>query len=343
MAQTSDLPVDPKFFAGVDVGGTKVAIMDNSSEMMHRYAAADYPNIDAILDDYFTKVGRRPARITLAMAGPRDDETGAITPTNAKWLSFEPLAAEKRYKGTHFETVNDMIGTTAGVLAEPRIEYEALKEGRPTAVGTKMILAFSTGFNSAGAIWDKQTDRYIFMASEGGHMGVLPQTNEEMEYLAYLQSKYPRASAELALGGKDGINNLIDHILTLHYDTGLIGAINRARESDRPVGAVLLEFATEGQGTSRDVARKTLEVLGSLFGSVTRDLALVFKATGGIYLTGSVALALGEYLVQETNFLERFIHHGAPHDFWLQHVPIYLVTDPHVAVKGSLSLAAQAS
>jgi len=78
-----------------------------------------------------------------------------------------------------------------------------------------------------------------------------------------------------------------------------------------------------------------------MFGSITRDLTLAYKATGGIYLTGSVALALGEYLVHETSFLERFIHNGAPHDFWLQHVPIYLVTDPHVAVKGALSLATQ--
>ena len=84
-----------------------------------------------------------------------------------------------------------------------------------------------------------------------------------------------------------------------------------------------------------------LEQLGSMLGSAMCDLAIAFVATGGVYMTGSVALALGEYLAAETNMLQRFARNGSVHDNWLEKVPIYLVTDPHVAAKGALSLAKQ--
>src|SRR5690242_20910568 len=73
--------VDNKLFAGVDVGGTKVAIMDSASSNILRYSSQEYANVEGILDDYFARVGRRPASITIDIAGPRDDETGAAKPT----------------------------------------------------------------------------------------------------------------------------------------------------------------------------------------------------------------------------------------------------------------------
>jgi len=79
--------------------------------------------------------------------------------------------------------------------------------------------------------------------------------------------------------------------------------------------------------------------MGNMLGSAIRDLVVAFKPTGGVYLTGSVALALGEYFVQETGFLQRFVHPGAVHDAWIEKIPIHLVTDSHVTVKGALELA----
>lgn len=338
---TAPLAVDRSLYTGIDVGGTKIGILDSSSETYHRYVTSDYPNMEAVLDDYFAKLGRRPSKVVLAMAGPRDEETGAIEVTNASWPAFNPLDAEKRYPGTAFDTVNDMIGTAAGALAEEGVELEELKPGTPTRTGCKVIMALSTGFGMAAAAWDKNTERRVFIASEGGHIGIQPENDAEAAYLKYLQDKYPHVSAEIALSGKMGINHLVDHMLTVHYDTELIAAIKRAREAGRPLGAVLLEFAEAGEGTSRDVARRILAQLGNMLGSAMYDLAVAFVASGGVYLTGSVALALGEYLAANTDMLERFAHNGSVHDSLLDKMPIYLVTDPHVAAKGALSLARQ--
>lgn len=333
--------IDPGLYAGVDVGGTKVSILDSSNETFHRYRSNDFDSVESILDEYFAKLGKRPAGVALAMAGPRDDETGTVKLTNLDWPAFNPLEAEKRYPGTTFETINDMIGTAAGAFSEGSVDLEALKPGTPPQTGTKLVITVSTGIGAAAAVWDKHTRRYVFMASEGGHIGIQPENEEEAAYLKYLQTKYTHVSTEIALSGLAGVDSLIEHVLGQSPTERLAPAIERARKAGRPVGAVLLEFATEGEGNDKEIAQRILSQMGNMLGSAIRDLVVAFKSTGGVYLTGSISLALGEYFASETDFLKRFVHKGAAHDTWIEKIPVYLVTDPHVAVKGALSVAQQ--
>ena len=335
----SELTLDPALYIGFDIGGTKINVLSSVDDRVRRYSTADYACMDDVLDAYFHELGYLPASVALAMAGPRDDETGAVKLTNGNWPAFEPLTARKRYPNTRFETINDMIGTAAGAFAEQGIDLTELKPGKPVAHGTKLVVAVSTGIGAAAAVWDAHAKRYAFMASEGGHIGIQPENDEEVAYLRHLQTEHIHVSAELALSGKGGIDSLIDHSLATQPTEGLAAAVKRAREASRPVGAVLLEFATEGKGHDQVMAHKILNRLGSMLGSAIRDLAVVFKATGGIYLTGSVILALGEYLAGETEFLQRFVHPGAVHDDWISKIPLYLVDDPNVAVKGALQIA----
>lgn len=335
------LPVDVSLCTGVDVGGTKVAILDTSSSYIHRYKTGEYHGVEDVLDDYFVKIGKRPRSIALVMAGPRDDETGNIKLTLADWQEFRPDDAAKKYPGTAFVTANDMIGAASGILSEQSDELLPLKQGTMTGTGTKLIISVSTGLGVAAAVWDHHSKRYVFMASEGGHIGIQPQNDDETEYLHFLQAKYPRASAEFALSGKAGINNIIDHTLVTHTAERLKTTIEYARASGQPVGAVLREFAIEGSDFDQEVARKILNRIGGMLGATLRDLAVAFKATGGVYLTGSVSLSLGEYLTQETELINRFVHAGAKHHIWVEEIPIYLATDPHVTVRGALELAKQ--
>ena len=337
--RAGELSVNPDLCVGFDVGGTKIHVLCSDSDQVRRYNTGDFASMDAVLTAYFEELGHLPVSVALAMAGPRDDETGAVKLTNGTWPAFDPLAAGKRYPGTTFETINDMVGTAAGALAENGIDLTELKPGTPAAHGTKLVVAVSTGMGAAAAVWDAHSKRYIFAASEGGHIGIQPENDEEAAYLRHLQTKHVHVSAELALSGKGGIDSLIDHSLATQPAEGLAAAVQRAREAGRPVGAVLLEFATEGEGQDQAMAHKILSQLGSMLGSAIRDLAVAFKATGGIYLTGSVILALGDYLASDTDFLQRFVHPGATHDSWISKIPLYLVDDPNVAVKGALQIA----
>lgn len=332
------LPIQEKLITGIDVGGTKVHIADTISTTVRRYSTPDYPSMDAVLDDYFQTMGARPSSVAIGMAGPRDDETGEISLTNTAWPAFNPKDASEKY-GIGFETANDMVATAAGVLQETGIDLLPLKSGTTASTGTKLVLALSTGIGAAATVWDSHSKRYVILATEGGHIGFQPKTEEEAQYLAHLHTKYPHPSAEFALSGKHGIENLVDHSLDLLATDNLDHSIAKAREENRPVGGVLLGYATEGQGVDQEAAAIILSRLGAMIGSVVRDLTCAYKATGGVYLTGSVALALGEYFAENTEFNNRFIRQGAVHDSWLEKVPIHLVTDPNVAVVGALALA----
>ena len=157
--------------------------------------------------------------------------------------------------------------------------------------------------------------------------------------MPYLPDNARSAEAWGSFSSKYGIDNLIDHSLDATKAPWLAGAIERARAEDRPVGAVLLEVATQGQGVDQSAAQNILRRMGAMVGSALRDWAVTYHATGGVYVTGSVALALGEYFAQNTEMNDRFVVPGPEKDTWLERVPISLVTDPHVAVVGALALA----
>jgi glucokinase len=338
-ATSSTLRVDPKLLVGIDVGGTKTLIADTRGTAVHRYNTPDFASMDAILETYFAKVAARPKRIVVVMAGPRNDDTGTISMTNCDWPPFDPSAAAERYPGTTFTTANDMIGATAGVMQLSSIDTATLKPGTPTRTGTKVVVTMSTGIGVAAAVWSEQLQRYIFVATQGGHLTFQPRNEHEQKYLHHLHKKYPQASSELALAGKHGIDNLVDHFLDEAQAPKLARAIVTARKMDNPVGAVLLEFATEGTGANQKAAHNILHHMGALVGGYLGDLGVAFCATGGIYLMGSVSIGLSEYWAEHTPFAERFAKPGGSQADWLQHVPIYLTTNPHIGVEGALALA----
>lgn len=339
------LPTDPKLYTGIDIGGTKIHIADSSQPTVHHYRTADFRSPLDLLEKYFAMIGRRSARMALAMAGPRNDTTGDIQLTNGSWPAFRLDEAQKQYPGTTFYTANDMLGAAAGVLGASSMDLRQLKPGAPTATGTKIVVTISTGLAPAAAILDGASGRHVLLATEGGHIGLQPKNSEEMAYLQYLQQKHPEThghiSAERALAGKYGIDSLADFLLAQHPAPALAAAIASARKRSQATGTVLRAYATEGKGKDRQVAAAILAQLGAMLGSVLHDFALCYKATGGIYLIGSVSTGLAAYFAENTAFCERTVNPGAAHDSWLARIPLYLVTDPHIGAKGALRLAEQ--
>lgn len=225
------------------------------------------------------------------------------------------------------------------MLAETSLDLKTLKAGQSSPTGTKLIMTLSTAVGAAAAVWDSHSQRYVFMATEAGHIGVQPKSADEFKYLEFLQSQHPHASAERALSGKHGIKNLVRHSLEQLPKSRLSQAVERALQADQPLGTVLLEFALEDKGSAGQAARRILGNFDAMIGSVVLNLTVAFNATCGVYLTGSVGLGLGEYLAEQTDFKQRFIQAGSVHDERLEKIPIQLVTNPNVAVIGALAIA----
>jgi glucokinase len=334
----------PRIITGIDVGGTKVHILDSASGSIRHYVTTDYPDLYAILDDYFGQLPHRPTRVAIAMAGPRDEHNGEVKMTNVDWPSFNPVEAGSRYPGTAFDTYNDMTATTAGVATSASTNFKLLKDGVAVPAGNKAVITISTGVGAGVAVWDRGLERYTFMETEFGHSGFQPYGEMQQSFLAFLFTKYSDPSWELALSGKYGVDNWLEFLAKKLHAPELGGALERADANNRPKGAVLLQYALEDSGANQKVAHQILDYMACLTANALADMALTYKATGGIYLTGSVSLALAEYWAERTDFKQAFVRRGtADHAVWLEQylnqVPIYLVTDPHIAATGALNLA----
>lgn len=328
---------------GIDIGGTKVHILDDTHHAVRHYDPHQYPDLYAVLDDYFGGLEKRPGRVMLAVAGPRDDVSGIIKMSNNPWPAINPREAEARYPGTRFETCNDMIGTVAGVVAAHADSFKLLKEGVAVENGNKVVVSISTGFGVGVAALDRVAGRYTYIESEAGHSGFQPYNEVQSDFLNFLYTKHTDPSWELALSGKYGIDSWLEFLSPKLHAPALGKALERAMADGRPRGAVLLEFALEGTGADQEAAHTILDYMGCLVANALSNLALTFKTSGGIFLTGSVSLALAEYWAERTGFADEFLKHGTPdHAPWLEtfltHIPVYLVTDPHIAAKGALFL-----
>ncbi len=331
--------------AGIDVGGTKIELLDQNDQL-HRFVTDSYPDMYAVLDDFFTLTTSKPKSIVIAMAGPRNERSGEVTLTNVKWPVFNPSHADDKYPGTHFQTIHDVGATVAGITLLPELDVLPLKTGQADLTGPKVAITLSTGVGVSVAIWDEESEHYIYFSGEAGHIGFRPSNEAEQRHHRHLSKKYAHPSVELAISGRYGIQNWLEHSPELRGATELDHALKAAISDNQPAGTVLLAFATEGTGANREAAKTILGNMGNLIGNYLADLALVYKATGGMYLTGSLSVGLSEYWAQNTSFSKVFVRHGTPeHAPWLADllggIPIYLITDSHIGVRGAKALALQ--
>ena len=87
------------------------------------------------------------------------------------------------------------------------------------------------------------------------------------------------------------------------------------------------------------VARKTLDMFVSLFGSAAGDLALVAKSTAGVFVGGGIAPKILPML-RTGEFLRSFRNKGRLSPL-LERMPVKVILEPRTALIGAAACAAQ--
>lgn len=342
MTRILNTTVDQNLAAGYDVGGTKVDVRvrdkaTGGTVFEQRYESCDFPSLDALLDKSLLDLGARPARIVMAVAGPRRSN-GDVQMTNQRdWPLFEIAKTAKRLEIV-IETVNDMVGTAARQAALVIGEQQLIKTGTADSAGPKLVIGVATGVGDALLLPDGTP-----VAAEGGHATWQPMTSLEYQYLQFLRAKYgtDTITVEVAASGLQGFENLYDFLTgEMYYVVSLVVCeqVEECRQLGEGIGRVITKYAVNKYDP---FCRHLMEVLGSILGQHTRNRAVGTLPTGGVFFVGSVMQADGvaDYLVNHTAFLERFIAKGAQHSDMMEAIPLYVVTDREAAVKGALELA----
>lgn len=305
-----------------DIGGsnTRLAIASRTGRPEHIYA---FPN-DSVADlvgaiDAFVaqmdRIDRRPDGAVLAVAGPVQGRH--IVLTNRDW-KIDLDAIQQQFKLRYVRALNDF---EALAWALPWFEPEDVHQlgpALPVRNGTKAVLGPGTGLGVSALIPDGHS--WFALATEAGHRSFGPAAEDEWAVFARVAEEVPLVSAETILSGP-GLERLYR-------------AVNPGRPalSAQAIGTAAL--------AGEAAAAATVELFMRLLARFAGDIALTFKALGGVYVAGGVVAKLRS-CIDAALFRKTFVRHP-PHMHLLEEIPTFLIICEEPGLYGCAAYAEHA-
>lgn len=181
------------------------------------------------------------------------------------------------------------------------------------------ILGAGTGFGVSCLV--RHDGRTISLATEGGHIGFAPSSEQELAVLQCMWKQFERVSVERILSGP-GLENL-------HRALQQLGG----RDDVALSAAQITDKAASGDAGCHEALR----MFCSVFGSVAGDLALAHGARGGVYRAGGIAQKIQGFL-GESSFRARFESKGRLSSF-VKPIPTKLILNGDAALLGAARAA----
>jgi glucokinase len=243
----------------------------------------------------------------------------ACRTTNLPWqLDGGALAMELGLPAVRL--INDLEAAGWGVEQVTPEHRELLHPGDPVPRGNQAIIAAGTGLGEAGRVWCG--DGYRPFATEGSHADFAPGDPTEIARMAWLGGWFGHVSWERLVSGQGLVN-----IYRFLREQG--GA---ACHPD-PLGAEDAAAAIAVRAGDDGLCGEALDRFVRLFGAEAGNLALKLMATGGLFVAGGIAPKIAERL-RQGGFVEAFLAKGRMRPL-LEAMPVTLLSDPHLALKGA--------
>lgn len=320
--------------AGIDLGGTRARMRyvdPNTGEIANVETRCEqYASLDDVLRGCFELAGCVPRTLVAGVAG-RVLPGGDVHVTNQpSW----PIFRNDEFSAAHgidVRVVNDLVATAMGT---GRPDDDGFLPLLPGAHGlesaARLVVAIGTGVGAAVVDADGTV-----RSTEAGHVPWQPISADEADLLRYVRasSSAEVVTVEQVLGGLEGFRHLYGFLRTRRDDAP---ELRTGSGTDAEIGPLVTAAACAGD----EFCRELLFLYGGILGQFLRGLLLVSLPEGAeIWLGGSVLQApdVAELLVAESSFQERMISPGARHADLLARVPVLLITDQDVAVRGAFA------
>ena len=303
-----------------DIGGTNARFAlqtpGKDIEAVSVLRCADYASLAAAIEHYLDGALVRSmhsgplqhAAIAIATAVDGD----LVGMTNHHW-SFSTAALRSQLGLATLLVVNDF---TALAMSLPRLAQDQRRKigggleqpGKPIG-----LLGPGTGLGVSGLV--PAGERWVALASEGGHATFSPADLTEMGVLEALWSEYGHVSAERLLSGMG------------------LELIHRALSGETLSAAQITGRALDGHSAA---CERTVACFCAVLGTVAGNVALTLGATGGMYIGGGIVGRLGT-LFERSQFRARFEAKGrmAP---YMARIPTFLITEEYPAFLGVSAL-----
>jgi glucokinase len=343
-----------------DIGGTKtwlqiarVSRVDASVEDLsahnnlellfeQRFVSAQYESFETLLQEFLLAAEQAgvapPEQACIGVAGPVEkDEQGnrSAQVTNLPWmLNAQQLAA--RYHLRHFHLINDFEAIAYGLEVLGSDELVVLQAGSVNKThAPKLVIGAGTGLGQALLLWlgDEGSGHYAVLPSEAGHGDFAPASDEQRELVSFLAARQSRVSVEDVLSGRGLVNSYT------FFANKYPEQVSESLQQEMQAGDAAAVVSTAGVSAADGLARRALDLFVSIYGAQAGNAALTCMAVGGVYIAGGIVAKIQNHFSAEL-FLPAFQNKG-PMGKLMQDIPVKLVLDPQVGLKGAALMAAR--
>ncbi|MCY4057810.1 MAG: glucokinase [Gammaproteobacteria bacterium] len=302
-----------------DIGGTNARFgcyADGERVGVDELDAEAFPNGEELLAAALAELPPRTIdACCLAVAGPVFGDEAKLTNID---IAFSRTGIEAATGTSAVALVNDMVALGSAVSGLPDDRFELLSGG-PQG-GVKCVLAAGTGLGMVVVADGK------CLPSEGGHARIAPVGAFERELISFSESEVEHHGGVLAWE---------------HYLSGRgVEALYRAVCAVWGAKAESLDAAQitrRGLAVEDPVCHTTVETWAGMLATAAGGLAVTSLSFGGVYLGGSIPVAVAEFL-RGALFRRRFEDAAWAADY-LTDVPIYLIADPLAGLEGAHLIA----
>lgn len=316
-----------------DIGGTKtnLALFELKDDVLkpvyeQTFVTKNYSSFFDLYKSFKNKDLPEIDSICLGVAGPVIN--GKVSGTNFSWEIDEQEI--KKELGVKWVTVlNDLEATAYGIAALQKDDFKEIKGGSKVA-GNGAIISPGTGLGEAGLFWDGKA--YHPFATEGGHCDFSPRTEFDIEFLRHLQKQYGHVSWERIISGP-GIFNIYKFLKAFKNIEEPKWFSEKILKEDP--AAVISSCATTN---TYPACGETIELFTRYLATETAQLALKFKATGGIFIGGGIIPKIIN-IFDKKLFIENFLQVNRMNPL-LENIPVQLILNQYAPKYGTALYAA---
>lgn len=315
-----------------DIGGTKTILQiaelrdgEICEQFTHCYNSHFYTTFSDLLRDFLNKISdvktiNYPGYGCFSVAGPVVAQQTKLT--NLSWL-IDSADITAEFLIPCVNLINDFESAALAIAVLPPSDLVTLQAGKAHPQEMRVVLGAGTGMGVAWLTW--QSDRYVPLSTEAGHIDFAPTNKLQVRLLEALQNKFGHVSVERLLSGP-GLTNIFNFLQTNSSDYSGLAPINLDEDS----GAVIAMLALEQK---HPIAIKSLDLFAEIYGAYAGNLALAGLCRNGVYIAGGIAPKIINTL-DTGSFMRAFCDKGR-FSTMMKEIPVHVITNPNVSLLGA--------
>lgn len=310
-----------------DIGGThtNLSLVDTSSKKprivdINKNSTKDIADFTQKINHYLEeleKQGYEPREACFSIAGPINSKNGQqySQMTNAE-MFIDTLDLINKTKLEKVLLINDFEAISYATNILDTEDIFLLNKGREIKNSTRAVMGAGTGLGASILYFDKASDTYIPIASEGGHTDFIAHTKEERELAQFIREKMNRQiENEDVISGRG-----LEHIYEF---------LNKENTCQKGLSAVEISEQRE----NNICAKKTYNLFIKFIATACKNFALSTLCRGGLFIGGGIAAK--NYQAFDI-FMENFTDH--PREQFssiLEKIPVWIITNYDISHLGA--------